>query len=464
MSDPPIDYLAKDFDSFRHVVMSWMQARVPGWTPTSEADLSQVLLSEISAAADELSDYQDRVAGEAYLATARSRVSLARHARLMDYHVHQGNQASTWIAVELTTGAEIQPGGAGGDPEILEVWAGRERLDDAAVVFRGATPHLHHLLGVMRLYTWSGSVPGLSAGAAGADLAMPSQAAAEQVRDLIADGSVERLLLQEHRDPLSGNPAGADPGKRQLLRLEPDAAEARRDPLTGDWMVTVAWREEDRLTHDYCFAIETQGGFFGDVSRFHGNLVEVRHGRLRELTFRPPGARIVPPGERHLEETTAGEDGRPRWGTLARLPADAPLLYHEHAALVGAGAELDAHRFRGRRRALERGHQPGLQRAGRSPLRRGDRRADPQRDPVRKRPPRAEPGPGRVRAGDLPDGPRAGRQRGARPDPALRPHGEPEAGRGLEPLRRDQRAGARSRARRSSATCPRPTARDSFGR
>ena len=329
VSDPPIDYMAKDFDSFRHVVMSWMQARVPGWTPTSEADLSQVILSEISAAADELSDYQDRVAAEAYLATARSRVSLARHARLMDYHVHQGNQASAWIAVELTAGAEIQPGGAGGDPDTLEVWAGRERLDDAAVVFRGATPHLHHLVGVMRLYTWNGSVPGLSTGAVGADLAMPSQAAAEQVRDLIADGSVERLLLQEHRDPVSGNRAGADPEKRQLLRLEPDAVEARRDPLTGDWMVTVAWRDEDRLIHDYCFAVETQGGFFGDVSRFHGNLVEVRHGRLRELTFRPPGAPIVPPDERHLEETTAGEDGRPRWGSLARLPADAPLLYHD---------------------------------------------------------------------------------------------------------------------------------------
>ena len=32
---------------------------------------------------------------EAYLATARGRKSLARHARLMDYHVHQGNRAST---------------------------------------------------------------------------------------------------------------------------------------------------------------------------------------------------------------------------------------------------------------------------------------------------------------------------------------------------------------------------------
>ena len=110
VSDPVIDYLAKDFDSFRHVAMGWMQARVPGWTPTSEADLSQVLLSLLSAAADELSDYQDRVMNEAYLATARSRVSLARHARLLDYHVHQGNQASTWVALELIAGAEILPG------------------------------------------------------------------------------------------------------------------------------------------------------------------------------------------------------------------------------------------------------------------------------------------------------------------------------------------------------------------
>ena len=211
--------------------MSWMQARVPGWTPTSEADLGQVLLSQMSAAADELSDYQDRVMNEAYLATARSRVSLARHARLMDYHVHQGNQASTWLAVELIAGAEILPG----DPPALEVWAGRDQLDAGAVVFRGETPHLHHLLGTMRLYTWSRAVPALAAGATAADLAMATRDDAERVRDLIVSGAVERLLVQEHRDPLSGNTAGADPAKRQLLLLDPASAEAHQDPFTGDW-------------------------------------------------------------------------------------------------------------------------------------------------------------------------------------------------------------------------------------
>ncbi len=217
-ADPVIDYLAKDFDSFRHVAMGWMQARVPGWTPSSEADLSQMLLSLMSAAADELSDYQDRVMNEAYLATARSRVSLARHARLLDYHVHQGNQAAAWVAFELIAGAEILPG------EVVEVWAGRESAgepaDDAAV-FRGATPHLHQLLNAVALHTWSGAVPGLAAGAVSADLAMPAQAAAEAVAELIVTGAVPRLLIQEHRDPLTGNAAGADPDKRQLLALDP---------------------------------------------------------------------------------------------------------------------------------------------------------------------------------------------------------------------------------------------------
>jgi hypothetical protein len=325
VTDPLIDYLAKDFDSFRHVAMGWMQARVPGWTPSSEADLSQMLLSLLSAAADELSDYQDRVMNEAYLATARSRVSLARHARLLDYHVHQGNQASAWVALELVAGAEILPG------DVIEVWAGREEAgtpaDDAAV-FRGETPHLDQRLNAVPLYTWSGAVPGLAAGAVGADLAMPNQAAADSVAELIATGAVPRLLIQEHRDPVTGNAAGADPDKRQLLELDPGPAQSLRDPVTGSWYVSVAWREADRLRCDFTFAAQTPFGAFTDVSLFHGNVAEVRHGREVTVTFLPPGA-VLAPGERSLEPTPADERGRPRWGTLAHLDPDTPLLYRD---------------------------------------------------------------------------------------------------------------------------------------
>jgi hypothetical protein len=106
---PGIDYMAKDYDSFRHVLMAAMADRVPGWQPSSEADLDQVLIGLFAAAADELSDYQDRVMAEAWLGTARKRVSVARHARLMDYHLHQGQQSTAWAWVEIAAGTPALP-------------------------------------------------------------------------------------------------------------------------------------------------------------------------------------------------------------------------------------------------------------------------------------------------------------------------------------------------------------------
>lgn len=126
---PAIDYLAKDYDSFKHVMIAAMAQRVPGWKPTSEADLDQVLIDQIAATADELSDYQDRVVNEAYLATARKRVSLARHCRLVDYHIHQGSQADTWLALMVNGTGWVDI------PSDLVVWAGTERLDSDAVVY-----------------------------------------------------------------------------------------------------------------------------------------------------------------------------------------------------------------------------------------------------------------------------------------------------------------------------------------
>lgn len=337
VAEAPIDYLAKDYDTFRHLLMSWLERKVPGWEPSSEADLSQMLLSLFAAAGDELSDYQDRVMNEAYLATARRRVSLARHARLMDYHVHQGNQASTWMALELQPGTEIQPGPQpAGQPRALEVWAGREEEDAGAVVFRGRWPALHHRLNSLPLHTWSGARPGLEAGATSADLAMPAQSASETVAERIREGLVPRLLIQEHRSPATGNPAGADPEKRQLLRLHREPAVARRDPVSGTWYVRVAWRDEDRLRHAYCFTADRPGGPVTDLFRFHGNLVRVGQGREVRVSFTAPGTVFTPaPGEPapdaalHYEPTRAGEGGRPRWGTLCHLPEDRPLLYRD---------------------------------------------------------------------------------------------------------------------------------------
>ena len=316
---PPIDYLAKDFDSFRHTLVAAMMRRVPGWRPTSEADLDEVLLELFSAAADELSDYQDRVMNEAYLASARRRVSLARHARLMDYHIHQGNQASTWLALAL---APAKDGTLAAGR--LQAWTATEaRTDRSQLFLGGGAAHVSTLLNRIGLYTWSDTQPGLAAGSVDADLRLsdPSQLAANTVRDLLRSGAVAQLLIQEWLDPATGSPGGRDPRKRQLLRLRAggDAAEVVRDPLTGAWIVRVRWQDADALRLPYVFTIELATGKVEGVSAFHGNLVLASHGRPQTVRFLDPSVPLTAAGEQHYE-LSGTADSPARWGTLCRLP------------------------------------------------------------------------------------------------------------------------------------------------
>jgi hypothetical protein len=309
--DPPINYLAKDYESFRHTMIAAMMERVPGWQSTSEADLDQVLIDLFSAEADRLSDYQDRVMNEAYLATARKRVSLARHARLVDYHIHQGNQASTWLALTVGTPGEFVL------PAEFIAWAGLPERGEESAVFASREPvWLHPLFNSLRLYTWDGSISGLAAGSTHADLAADNLTDAELVRDAINAGRVARLLIQEHVNPETGYQAGADPRKRQLLTLLPGEAERFEDPYTGSWYVRVHWQVTDALRYDYCIAGGESGG---DISLFHGNLVEAFEGVPVEVAFREPGTAPLSLEPLFYERTE-------RYGTRCTLP-HVPLAY-----------------------------------------------------------------------------------------------------------------------------------------
>lgn len=80
------DYRARDYAS----LLDSMRARIPELLPEwrdfeSEADFGNVLLQLFAHAGDILSYYQDRALAEAFLATARSRRSLAEHLRLIGY-------------------------------------------------------------------------------------------------------------------------------------------------------------------------------------------------------------------------------------------------------------------------------------------------------------------------------------------------------------------------------------------
>lgn len=337
---PVIDYTARDFDSFRHVLMVAMAERVPGWQSTSEVDLDQVLISLVAASADELADYQDRVMAEATLATARKRVSLARQARLVDYHLGEGRQACTWLALDIAGG--VMPFSL--DDQELVAWTGSAPAGDDAVFFASRQrrlpaaqrQRLDPLLNRLRLHTWRDTQPALAAGSTSADLAPPSgladQAAADGLRDLVRQGLWREMAIVELLNPRTGGAAGAQRGKRQLLRLRSgeDAAESVFDPVTGTWVVRVHWRSDDALRQDYSFTTFCEGppaATVGDVSMFFGNLLPVHEGRPMVVHCSAPGTLLATDTAAEKFRHYSFRGRRPDDWVFAALPDEGPLAY-----------------------------------------------------------------------------------------------------------------------------------------
>jgi hypothetical protein len=106
---PPlnINYFAKDYASFRQLILDRMAVTMPDWTERNPADIGIVLVELLAYAGDQLSYFQDAVATEAYLGTARRRVSVRRHARLLDYPMHDGCNARAWVFFEVDPGPEV---------------------------------------------------------------------------------------------------------------------------------------------------------------------------------------------------------------------------------------------------------------------------------------------------------------------------------------------------------------------
>jgi hypothetical protein len=106
---PPIDYLAKDFLSFRQALLDFSLLRYSSWQERSEADFGMMFLESLSAIADDLSYTQDRVASEGSLLTATQRRSVLRHARLVDYEPTPAIGATAQLQFEVTSSTNVIP-------------------------------------------------------------------------------------------------------------------------------------------------------------------------------------------------------------------------------------------------------------------------------------------------------------------------------------------------------------------
>ncbi len=101
LPEPEIDYLAKDYASFHRLMLDRLSIIMPDWKERNPADLQVALVEILAYVGDNLSYFQDAVATEAYLGTARKRISVRRHARLLDYFMHDGCNARVWVCLEI---------------------------------------------------------------------------------------------------------------------------------------------------------------------------------------------------------------------------------------------------------------------------------------------------------------------------------------------------------------------------
>jgi hypothetical protein len=328
-SELEIDYLARDYAGFRRLMLDRITTLIPDWRERHAADLGVALVELLAYAADSLSYQQDAIATEAYLGTARRRVSVRRHTRLVDYRLDEGASARVWVQVRVGPGAGqvtlpasvplqkrivmpvtdgpnpvlspirfvTRPGsrdvGEGAGVVLPESPEERALLAGDVAVFELAEPEemtLHAAHNEMLFYTWGATRCCLPAGATSATLkgAYPS----------LKRGDV--LILQERAGPGTGNPADADPAHRHAVRLSADPA-VTSDPLLafleeqapgtggsggagggsgssagdlGQLAVTeISWTVADALPFPLCISAQIGDEVIGDLASALGNIV-----------------------------------------------------------------------------------------------------------------------------------------------------------------------------------------------
>ncbi|HEY5786422.1 MAG TPA: putative baseplate assembly protein [Microlunatus sp.] len=271
---PVIDYVNRDYAGLRGMLLDRLSLVLPQWIDRNPADLGVLLVELFAYVGDHLASAQDAAAAEAYLGTARRRISIARHARLLDYRMHQGVAARVWLVATAKSRADRLVLDAG-----TEVCApGEER----------AWFHTLHPLTLrvaqneIPLYTWGDRRCCLPPGATSATLV-------GTVRDLRLRAG-DALLFEEARGGTDGRPEEADPSHRWVVRLA-DAPVDDHDPVTGTDVVAVTWSEEDALPFPLCAWSYPQGRCAPPLGAAvaRGNVVLAEHGRLVE-----PRA-LVPP-------------------------------------------------------------------------------------------------------------------------------------------------------------------------
>ena len=285
LPEPEISYLAKDYSSFRRLMLDRMSVIMPQWQERHAADLEIALVELLAYTGDHLSYFQDAVATEAYLGTARRRISVRRHARLLNYFLNDGCNARAWVQFQigpgtaadgatLPAGSKLLTRGTPGTASIATTDL-RQALAEQPIVFE--TMHDQAMFAgnnLMSFYTWDDSRCCLPKGATKATL----QAQTGNPPISLAPGDL--VLFEEIAGPESGNPADADPTHRHVVRLQ--SVGNSTDLLNGNTVVEIEWRAGDALPFPLCLStlVSVSGGApqAMEISIARGNVALADHG------------------------------------------------------------------------------------------------------------------------------------------------------------------------------------------
>ena len=84
------DYVTKDYEGFRQLMLDLIPQYAPEWTDTSQSDFGVVLIELLANGLDILSYYQDKNFNESFLATAKTRKAVINLCKMLGYELaHQ---------------------------------------------------------------------------------------------------------------------------------------------------------------------------------------------------------------------------------------------------------------------------------------------------------------------------------------------------------------------------------------
>jgi hypothetical protein len=314
--EPDINYLAKDYASFRQLILDRLSLIMPDWQERHVPDLGITLVELLAYVGDHLSYYQDAVATEAYLETARQRISVRRHARLIDYPMHEGCNARTWVWLKTEADVSLERKdfyfitSYEDAPDLGTILKGDEDLNDIPPqnyeVFEPLTPlpiQLYDAHNKICFYTWGDRSCCIPRGATSATLLDKWIAATEESTEAQGDGGIQAetthspepkrklhlkdgdiLIFEEIKGAKTGNPQDADVKHRHAVRLT-QVKPPSVDELYNQPIVEIEWAKEDALPFPLCISAigpAPECRLMENISVARGNVILVDHGRTIE--------------------------------------------------------------------------------------------------------------------------------------------------------------------------------------